>query len=166
MSAAIFPLFARAARLLLAGVFLLSLASCALFGSRDPLNFQVVGVEPLRGEGLEMRLAVKLRMQNPNAQPINYDGIALELLVNGRVLARGVSAQRGRLTRFGEALLVVPVSVSAFSVLRQVLGLAEDEQLDSVPYLLRGKLGGGWLGGRRFSDAGLVDLSALDRARR
>ncbi|MOA61695.1 hypothetical protein D3C78_1869000 [compost metagenome] len=58
-------------------------------------------------------------------------------------------------------MLVVPVSVSVFSAVRQALGLAESVRLDSVPYVLRGKLGGGLWGSRRFADAGSVDLSAL-----
>lgn len=146
---------------LLAGLLALLLSACAALGGRDPLALQVVGVEPLHGEGLEVRLAVKLRVQNPNPVAVDYDGIALELIVNGRVLARGVSDQRGQVPRFGEALLEVPVSISAFAALRQALGLAETARLGSVPYVLRGRLGGGLLGGRRFSDAGVVDLSRV-----
>ncbi|MCQ4347653.1 LEA type 2 family protein [Pseudomonas stutzeri] len=156
------PIFARLLALLLA----ISLVGCASLGGRDPLALNVVGVEPLPGEGMELRMAVKLRVQNPNSAPVDYDGVALELLVNGRPLARGVSDGRGSVPRFGESLLVVPVSVSAFSVLRQMLGLSEQARLDSVPYVLRGKLGGGWFGGRRFSDSGLLDLRGVSEGLR
>lgn len=166
MSSLVAPSVARAVRLLLGVLLVLTLSACAALGGRDPLNMHVVGIEPLPGEGLEMRFAVKLRLQNPNTTSIAYDGIALELRVNDRLLARGVSDQRGSVARFGETLLVVPVSISVFSALRQALGLAENVRLDSVPYVLRGKLGGGVWGSRRFADAGNVDLSALGRARR
>ncbi|MCM2331200.1 Late embryogenesis abundant protein [Geopseudomonas sagittaria] len=166
MSSLVAPPVVRAVRFLLAALLVLSLSACAALGVRDPLNIQVVGIEPLPGEGLEMRFAVKLRLQNPNTTPIDYDGIALELKVNDRSLARGVSAQSGSVPRFGETLLVVPVSISAFAAVRQALGLAENARLDSLPYVLRGKFGGGLLGGRRFSDAGTLDLSAVGKARR
>jgi hypothetical protein len=166
MSSLVAPSVTRTVRFLLGALLVLALSACASLGGRDPLNMQVVGIEPLPGEGLEMRFAVKLRLQNPNTTPIDYDGIALELKVNERSLARGVSAQSGSVSRFGETLLVVPVSISAFSALRQALGLAESARLDSLPYVLRGKLGGGLFGGRRFSAAGTLDLSTVGKARR
>lgn len=166
MSSLVAPPVARAVRLLLGVLLVLTLSACASLGGRDPLNMHVVGIEPLPGEGLEMRFAVKLRLQNPNTTPIDYDGIALELKVNERSLARGVSAQSGSVPRFGETVLVVPVSISAFAAVRQALGLAENARLDRLPYVLRGKLGGGRWGGRRFSDAGTLDLSAVGKTRR
>ncbi|MBV2133779.1 LEA type 2 family protein [Pseudomonas sp. MAP12] len=157
------PAAARIARLLLAGLLALALSACAVLGSREPINMHVVGFDPLPGEGLEMRFAVKLRLQNPNTTPIEYDGIALELEVGGRALATGVSDQRGSVPRFGEKLLVVPVSISAFSAVRQALGLAENDRLDKVPYVLHGRLSGGVLGSRRFTEKGTLNLSRVGR---
>ena len=145
---------------------LLNLGACATLGSRDPLDLQVVGIEPLPGEGFELRMAMKLRLQNPSPTPLDFHGIALELRVNDRPLARGVSNQRGSVPAFGETLLVVPVSISALSALHQALGVAEHNRLERVPYVLRGKLGGGLLGSRRFSDTGSLDLSGIANGRR
>lgn len=149
----------RLLRVLLGGLLALTLTACATLTGRDPLNIHVVGLEPLPGEGLEMRFALKLRLQNPNDRELPYEGVALDLRVNDRSLATGVSDQRGSVPRFGETLLVVPVSISAFAAMRQALGLADDARLDKVPYVLRGKLGGAPYGGRRFSDEGTLDLS-------
>lgn len=157
---------ARWYRLLLAGMTLFVLGGCAGLGGRDPLNIHLVGLDPLPGEGLEMRFALKLRVQNPNDRELPYEGVAVELRVNNRPLASGVSDQRGSVPRFGETLLVVPVSISAFSAVRQALGLTEPERLHRVPYVLRGKLGGAPLGSRRFSDSGTFDLGALGRVAR
>lgn len=104
---------------------LLSLSACALFPNRDPVNINVVGLEPLPSQELEVRFAIKLRVQNPNETAIDYNGIALDLEVNGHSLASGVSDQSGSIPRFSEAIVTVPVSVSAFSVLRQTLGLSQ-----------------------------------------
>jgi LEA14-like dessication related protein len=137
---------------------LASLSACALFPQRDPLNINVVGIEPLPSEDLEMRFAVTLRLQNPNDSAIDYNGAALDLEVNGRPLASGVSDQHGRIGRFSEGVLVVPVSVSAFSVLRQTLGLGQTQGFDNLPYVLRGKLAGGLFGTLRFVKRGHLSL--------
>ena len=63
-------------------------------------------------------------------------------------------------------MLAVPVTVSAFSVVRQALGLAAGETLDEVPYLLRGKLAGPMPGGVRFSERGSLNLARLGSGRR
>ncbi|TWC23057.1 MULTISPECIES: LEA type 2 family protein [unclassified Pseudomonas] len=139
---------------------LLSLSACALFPHRDPLNINVVGIEPLPSQDLEMRFAVKLRLQNPNETAIDYNGVALDLEVNDRTLATGVSDQSGSIARYSEAVLSVPVSISAFSVLRQTLGLSQTQGLDNLPYVLKGKLSGGLFGTMRFVDRGTLDLPA------
>ncbi|AZD08343.1 putative lipoprotein [Pseudomonas chlororaphis] len=143
---------------LILSLLLLSLSACALFPQRDQLHINVVGIEPLPSQDLEMRFAVKLRLQNPNETAINYNGVALDLEVNGRPLASGVSDQSGSIGRFSEGVLVVPVSVSAFAVLRQTLGLSQTQRLDDLPYVLRGKLAGGPFGTMRFVDKGQLSL--------
>lgn len=137
---------------------LLSLSACALFPDRDALHINVVGIEPLQSQDLEVRFAVKLRVQNPNETAIDYNGVALDLEVNGRPLAAGVSDQQGSIPRFSETVLTVPVSVSAFSVLRQTLGLSQTQSLNNLPYVLRGKLAGGLFGTVRVVDRGTLDL--------
>lgn len=139
-------------------LLLLSLSACALFPNRDPLNINVVGIEPLQSQDLEVRFAVKIRLQNPNETPIDYNGVALNLEVNGQPLATGVSDQKGTIARFSETILTVPVSVSTFSVLRQTLGLSQTQSLDNLPYVLRGKLAGGLFGTMRFVDHGNLSL--------
>ncbi len=148
----------RTLRTLTAALVLVTLSACALLPNRDPLNINVVGIEPLPGQGLEMRMAVKLRLQNPNETAVEYNGVALELDVNSRLLASGVSDQQGSIGRFSEAVLVVPVSVSAFAAIRQAVGLTQSQRLDNLPYTLRGKLAGGVFGTMRFEDSGTLSL--------
>lgn len=146
-------------RLLAVTLLALSLTACAAFSQRDPLIVQVAGIQPMAGEGLELRMLVKLRVQNPNDLAVDYRGVALDLEVNGRRLASGVSDQQGSVPRFGESVLSVPVTVSALSAARQALGLAEQVGFDEVPYVLRGKLAGGLFGTQRFVERGKLDLS-------
>lgn len=143
-----------ALRTLLALLLLLTLHGCALLSPRDPLRIDLVGLEPLPAQGMEMRFALVLRVQNPNEAAIDYNGLSVELDVNGQPLASGVSDQAGQVPRFGEALLRVPVTISAFSVMRQAWAAAGYQQGRDLPYALRGKLGGGLLGSARFDSVG------------
>lgn len=145
-------------RLVTACLLCLLLGACASFGERDPLRISLAGFEPLTGQGMEMRFLLKLRVQNPNDDSIAFDGVALDLTVNGQPLASGVSDQAGEVPRFGEALVEVPLTVSAFSAFRQAWGLGNRPALDGLPYVLSGKLGGGFWGTRRFSDTGTLKL--------
>ena len=136
----------------------LLLAGCASLTHREPVRINVVGLEPIPGEGMEMRFKVKLRVQNPNDTAIDFDGLALDLDLNGRPFASGVSDRTGSVARFGETLIEIPVSVSAIAVVRQALGVIEGDGKAEVPYALRGRLAGGLLGGMRFSDSGTLKL--------
>lgn len=140
---------------------LLTLAACSTLGPRDPLRIQLVGIEPLSGEDLEMRFAVKLRVQNPNANPINFDGVAVELAVNQQPLLSGVSDQSGQVPRYGETILHVPVSLSAYAALRQAWGAAGYQDGKGLPYELRGKLAGGLFDTWRFNDRGILNWPQL-----
>ena len=132
----------------------LSLSACSSLLPGDPPQIQVVGLEPLPGESLEARFALALRVQNPNSLAIDYQGIAVDLQVNGQPLASGVTDQQGRIPGFAEQVIRVPVSISAFSVLRQAWGMANRQAQQQLPYRLRGKLASGWLGGVRFDTSG------------
>jgi hypothetical protein len=161
----------RSGLALLLAVSTLALAGCAGLRGGDPVRLNVVGIEPIDGEGLEMRMAVRLRVQNPNDTSIDYDGISVELDLNNRPFATGVSPARGSIPRFGETVLNVPVSVSAFSVMRQAWGIvggmsggssgtSAGAAMEPIPYVLRGKLGSSF-GSTRFLDRGTLSLPEL-----
>ena len=136
----------------------LALAGCETIAYRDALRVSVVGVDPLRGEGLELRFIVKLRVQNPNDAGVDFDGVAVELDLNDKNLASGVSDRKGTVPRYGETLISVPVSVSAFAAVRQALALTSVAERGELPWVVRGKLAGGMFGSVRFSDSGTLKL--------
>ena len=133
------------------------LASCALLGQPEPVRVNVVGIEALPGESMELRMAVKLRVQNPNDAALDFDGISIELDVRGSPFATGVSDERRSVPRFGEIVISVPVSVSALAVVRQAIGLATSER-PIVDYTLHGRLAGTRFGGLRFESKGEIDV--------
>ena len=137
------------------------LNGCAGFFGGDPLRVNVAGLEPIDGQGLEMRFNVKLRVQNPNDSTINFDGVSLDLELNGKPFASGVSDQGGTVPRFGETIVIVPLTVPAFAAVRQAFAFAGAAQSGQIPYILRGKLAGGLTGTTRFVDQGTLSLPAL-----
>ena len=139
----------------------LALAGCASLPHKDPLQVTVVGLESLPGEGMEVRMLVKLRVQNPNAAEIAYSGAWLEFEVQGRTFATGVSDQGGVIPPFGEAIVSVPVTVSVLRMVRQVAGMLDGQPVDKISYEMSGKLSGGPFSTERFSVSGEFSLSQL-----
>lgn len=137
---------------------LLLLAGCASLSGLEPVRVQLAGLEPLPGEGLELRFLARLRVQNPNAQAIDFNGASVELTLQGNAVASGVSNAGGTLPAFGEAMVDVPVSLSAVSLARTLLDLMMGKGPPRIEYALRGKLGTGW-GAMRFESHGEVDVS-------
>lgn len=133
-------------------------AGCAVLGSREPPRINIVGLERLTGDGFELRFDVKLRVQNPNDGVLEFDGLSLDLEVNGRPLATGVSAAKASIPRFGETVVSIPVSVNAVAAVRQMLGLGDGSLRGELPYAIRGRLGGGIMGGTPFQAQGTLRL--------
>jgi LEA14-like dessication related protein len=150
----------RFANLFVMGVVVLALSACSGLQRSDPLQVAVAGIEPMQGEGLELRMLVKLRVQNPNDAALDYDGVYVKLEVMDKTFATGVSDEHGTVGRFGESIIDVPVTVSMLRMVRQTLGMLNGEPLDKVTYRLSGKLSGPGFGSNRFQAQGEFGLPA------
>ncbi|MGB5103179.1 MAG: LEA type 2 family protein [Steroidobacteraceae bacterium] len=153
--------FRNPLRISLVAVAALLLAGCASMMRVDPLQFTVAGIEPLQGEGLELRMLVKLRVQNPNDAPLAYDGVYLKFDVLGKTFATGVSDASGTVPRFGETVIEVPVTVSVLRMVRHALGMLDGQPMEKVTYSLSGKLNGPIFAVARFTSAGEIDLRTV-----
>jgi hypothetical protein len=147
---------ARSALSLLAATLLLAATGCATLP--EPLQVTVAGIEPLPGEGMELRMLVKLRIQNPNDSEVTYDGAAVRINVMRRTFATGVSNGAGSLPRFGEAIVEVPVTVSVLRMAAQVLGMLDGKPVDRVQFDMTGRLHTGNFGAARFSANGDFEI--------
>jgi LEA14-like dessication related protein len=150
-----------AVRIIVVAVAVLFIGGCASLQSGDPLQVTVAGIEPLQGEGLELRMLVKLRVQNPNDEPLDYNGAYLKLEVLDKTFATGVSDQGGSVPRFGEAVIAVPVTVSAFRMVRYALGMLDGKPVEKVTFELSGKLNRSAFSAVRFKSAGEIDLRTV-----
>jgi len=121
----------------------LGLYGCASLSNRDPLQVTVAGIEPIQGErdGMELRLLVRLRVQNPNSAPVEFDGAYVKVEVQDRTFASGVSNVGGTLPGFSEAVVEVPVTVSMLRMVRQLIGMKDGMPVEQVRYSMSGKLG-------------------------
>ncbi|MGE0622478.1 MAG: LEA type 2 family protein [Pseudomonadales bacterium] len=145
-------------------LLLLLLGGCTSMQMRDPLQISVAGIEPLPSEGLELRLLVKLRVQNPNDVAVDYNGVALQMRVLGETFATGVSDTEGTVPRFGEAVVAVPITASAFRMVLQGLGVVSGKPVEKIDYELTGKLNRSMFDSVRFETQGAFDLPAAKSA--
>ena len=145
-------------RTLMIALAALLLGACASLPSKDPLQVTVAGIESIPGEGMELRMLGKLRVQNPNQAPIDFSGVYVELDVQGKTFATGVSSEAGTLPGFGEIVVAVPVTVSVLRMVRQVMGVLDGQPVDTIRYEMSGKLNGGMFNTHRFGASGEFEL--------
>jgi LEA14-like dessication related protein len=136
-----------------------SLSGCAGWFGSEPLRVNVAGLEPLESQGMEARVNLKLRVQNPSSAPVDYSGVSVDMEVNGKAFASGVSPASGSVPAFGETIISVPVTVSALTALQQIFEFVSREQYGQIQYILRGRLAGSGIGGgTRFTDQGSLSI--------
>jgi hypothetical protein len=73
---------------------LLAVGGCADPQRRDPLQFTVVGIEPLQGEGLELRM-VSTALGMLDGKPMDKVTYQLRGKLNGRVFSVARFQSRG-----------------------------------------------------------------------
>ena len=134
---------------------------CASLQGREPLQVMLAGVEPLQGQGLEVRMLVKLRIQNPNDSQLDFNGVSVKMDVQGKRFATGVSDATGSVPRFGETIVDVPVSISMFSIARQALDVMTSGSVPgTIAYEMTGTLARPALNSAHFKSKGEFTLPA------
>jgi len=150
----------RSAMLVLLAIGALLFGGCASLQGREPVQVIIAGVEPLQGEGLELRMLVKLRIQNPNDLPLDFNGVSVQMDVQGKLFATGVSDAVGSVPRFGETIIAVPVSVSLFRIAHQAIGVLTNEYRGKLAYEMTGRLAGPAFNSLHFKSNGEFTLPA------
>lgn len=133
---------------------------CASLRYSEPIDVIMAGVEPLQSQGLELRMLVKLRIQNPNDLPLDFNGVSVQLDVQGKRFATGVSDAVGSVPPFGETIVSVPVSISVFHIVRQAMDVVTDEYRRKLEYEMTGRLAGPAFNSVRFNSKGEFTLPA------
>jgi LEA14-like dessication related protein len=133
---------------------------CASLRYSEPIDVIIAGVEPLQSQGLELRMLVKLRIQNPNELPLDFNGVSVQLDVQGKRFATGVSDTVCSVPPFGETIVSVPVSISVFRIVGQAMDVVTDEYRRKLEYEMTGRLAGPAFNSLRFNSKGEFTLPA------
>jgi len=153
-------LISRTALLVLLTFAIFPFGGCASLHRCEPIQVIMAGVEPLQGQELELRMLVKLRIQNPNDLPVDFNGVFVQMDVQGKRFATGVSDASGSIPRYGDTIVSVPVSVSTFQIVRQAIGIMTNEHHGKLTYELTGKLAGPSINCGGFKSKGEFTLPA------
>ena len=113
------PRFAGALRAFLGVVAFFAVSACATLGILEP-SVSAVSVRPVVLTALEQRIAVTLRIANPNDFGLDIDGFTVDLALNGRDFATGVSQERIQIPRLGETEVQIVVGSDLGSWLGQL----------------------------------------------
>jgi LEA14-like dessication related protein len=129
---------AAAAGGLLAVACMLCFAACSLVTPKfNRPNVSVTSIELRSGNLLQQNFAVKLNIQNPNAQALPVNGLHVALSVGGEQIASGVSGRAIVVPAFGESEFDLTIKANlALAVLK--LANKMEQHSDSVDYDLTG----------------------------
>lgn len=135
----------------------LLLGGCA--GLKPP-SISVADIEVIEVGLFEQRLAIRLRVQNPNKVEIPINGLSFEVELNGEPFATGVSDKAIKVPRLGEAVLEVNVVTGFAGILRQIQILSRGN-VDAIPYRIKGRLMIGSYG-MDFDEGGRLEMPKKD----
>jgi LEA14-like dessication related protein len=127
---------------------------CATLQHREAIQVIIAGVEPLQSEELELRMLVKLRIPNPNDLPLDFNGVSVQMDVQGKRFGTGVSEVSGSVPRFSEIIIDVPVSISLFGIARRAFDVMANKNRGKLAYEMSGKLAGPAFNSIRFTSKG------------
>lgn len=108
------------------GVLLLALmlAGCATLQMQTP-DVLLAGVKMLPSEGMAPRFEVRLRLVNPNENPLKFKGGSFRLYLQDTRIASGVINNPDPVPAFGESELVATASgdvLGGISLVRKLMG--------------------------------------------
>lgn len=123
-----------------ASVFLLALVfmlgGCTSIGLEPP-DLHLADLQLNEITVLESSGTVALRIVNSNPEPLEVDGLAITLRLNGRKIGKVLSSERMEIPRLATATIDGELHVSHLAVLTLVQEIMESESMD---YSLDGKL--------------------------
>jgi LEA14-like dessication related protein len=116
-------------------------ASCAtLSPDFDKPVVEVVGLQPIKGSGLEARFRISLRIVNPNEADLQVKGIYYELDIQGSRLMSGASSEAATVPGYGEAVVELEGSASVLGSLGLIRKLMTEPPKDGIDYELSAKI--------------------------
>jgi LEA14-like dessication related protein len=110
---------------------------CASMDTLEPPEVTLVDIRSVEMTVFETTLETKLRVTNPNPEPLAVEGAAFKLYLDGKKVGSGTSPDRVEVPRLSSALLRATVHINNASALLRLKEILEERELH---YGLRGKL--------------------------
>ena len=125
----------------------------------EPLSATLSYFAPVEVGVFEQRYDMRIRLQNSTDTDLAFDGVTFDLAINDKAFAKGVSAEKGVVPRFGEAVVSVSAVSGLSGVLRQISEY-QDGKRQGFSYRISGRLHGYGLGGIPFESSGEFKMPA------
>lgn len=150
-------------RLALAGVLggLVVALGCTSLEPMEPLGVNLVDLELQEITLFEATLMAKIRVSNPNPDPLQFSGGSLKLLLNDRKIGTAMTSRAFAVAGFESTVIDMTVHVNTASAITRIPALLEQ---DKVSYGVRGALySQGSFGTHKHlvERSGSLDLGAL-----
>ncbi len=115
-----------------------ALSGCASFRGEVP-RLNIVNLKVVEATPLEQRYQVRLRVQNPNSKGLTLDGLNFDLYLNDKHFVSGMTGQKVKVSRYGDAVLDVMATSTVFGFYRQLMALAQGQGKE-LSYKIKGKM--------------------------
>lgn len=99
-------------------------------GSLEPPAVTLASVEPTEVTMFETTVQVKLRVSNPNPEPLTLEGASFKLRLEGQKIGQGLSSETVVIDRLDSTLLDVTFHVNNAVALLQLKEILEQEAVD------------------------------------
>lgn len=118
------------------------LGACAALHTADfdPPTLELVGIKPLKSDGMEARFQLSVRVVNPNASALEVKGVYYELYIEGNKVLTGASSDAAIIPAFGDGRLELAASASMFGSFALLAQLLDSQPEDGVAYELKAKI--------------------------
>ena len=153
---------------LLAALGLALVAGCAGIGTRlETPDVSFVGIRAVEANLFEQKLAVRLKVQNPNTIELPVNGLDFDVELAGEPFATGVSAREFVVPAHGEAEFDMLVTANAAGALLKIAS-GDRQSREEIGYRLKGRLSTklGLLRSIPFEESGTLPIGDLTGKRR
>ena len=136
------------------------LGGCAtLTQELDPPKVNLQSFRSLPSEGSAPRFEIKLRIMNPNAQPLDIAGISYSVELFDKELVTGVANDIAPIEGYGEGVVTLEAGLQLFEMLRLLASLGENTTQPLV-YRFSAKIDfNGFMPTQRIEDSGEITLN-------
>jgi len=137
------------------------LSACAsLVSDVDPPRVTMESFRGLPSDSGAPRFEIKLRVQNPNKDPLEIVGISYGIEILGRELVSGVTNEVPHIPAYGEDVVTLHASLQMFELLRLLAGIGT-ASTDALEYRFTAKIDfEGLVPTQRVEETGTINLGA------